>query len=114
MEREKKKIQFDVIGCPSWSFRFSFLQTGGFAKGVDAVRSVTRRRTVSVLLFGASCRSRSQFSAHAKPKKKRKTKKVKIQLISFGKEMSIGVGMCVPPPVTRYAGAKEENRQKRI
>jgi hypothetical protein len=96
--KREKKIQFDVIGCPSWSFLFLFfLQTGGFAKGVDAVRSVTRRRTVSVLLFGASCRSRSQFSAHAKPKKKRKTKKVKIQLISFGKEMSIGVGMCVPP-----------------
>lgn len=47
--------------------------------------------------------------------KEKKNQKGKIQLISFGKEISIGVGVCVClPPVTRYAGAKEENRQKRI
>ena len=74
-KREKVILNFKMLldVSPSWSF---ILRTGGFAKGVDAVRSVTWRRTVTVFMFCASCACRSA-AAH-KMKKKNKIKIITI------------------------------------
>lgn len=111
MERERKKIQFDVIGCPSWSFSTNrWLCKGRRCRQVgnaasDCLRPLVRR-FLSI--------PQPIFRTRQTQKEKIKTKKVKYSLFSLAKRWVYRSWYVCAPPVTRYAGAKEENRQKRI